>query len=94
MGKLFSTTKNGSDTFDKNLDHHSIIAIIAPKKVPNKKPIIVSIQVTLICSNKLFCDKFKNVFSIREGWLIIKLSIMPLFASTSHNTISPIIILN
>lgn len=70
------------------------MAIIIPKKVPNKKPIIVSWQVTLICCNKLFEDKLKKVSSIRDGLLIIKLSIIPLFASTSHNTIMPITILN
>ena len=42
LGKLFNTTKNGSDTFDKNLDHHSIIAIITPRIAPNKNPTIVS----------------------------------------------------
>ena len=77
-----------------NFDHHNIIAITAPKNVPSKKPIRVSMQVTLRCSNKLFCDKFKNVFTILEGWLIMKLSIIPLFASISHNRISPITILN
>ena len=67
MGKLFNTTKNGSDTFDKNLDHHNIIAIIAPKNVPNMKPINVSKHVTPKCFNKSLEDKFKNVFNIRDG---------------------------
>ena len=47
-----------------------------------------------MCSNRLFDAKFKNVFTIRDGLLIMKLSIIPLFASTSHNTINPITILN
>lgn len=94
MGKLFSTTKNGSETLDKNLDHHKSIAIIAPKNVPSKKPIKVSKQVTFKCSSKLFCDRFRKVFSILLGWLIIKLSIIPLLARTSHNTINPITMLN
>lgn len=54
LGKLFNTTKNGSETLDKNLDHHSIIAIIIPKIVPDTKPIIVSKHVTPTCSNRLF----------------------------------------
>ena len=42
LGRLFNTTKNGSDTFDKNLEDHKIMAIIIPKAVPDKKPTIVS----------------------------------------------------
>ena len=38
FGKLFSTTKKGSDTFDKNLESHKIIAIKIPMKVPDKNP--------------------------------------------------------
>ena len=34
LGKLFNTTKNGSDTFDINGDHHKIIAIINPNITP------------------------------------------------------------
>ncbi len=53
LGKLFNTTKNGSETLDKNLDHHRIIAITIPKIVPDTNPIIVSKHVTPKCSNKL-----------------------------------------
>ena len=67
LGRLFNTTKNGSDTFDKNLEDHKIIAIIIPKAVPDRNPTIVSYTVTPKCSNKSFCDKFMNVFSILEG---------------------------
>jgi len=42
LGRLFSTTKKGSATLDKNLDHQSIIAIIIPSIVPDRKPTIVS----------------------------------------------------
>ena len=42
FGKLFNTTKYGSATFAKNLDHQRIIAIPTPKIVPSPNPIIVS----------------------------------------------------
>ena len=42
LGKLFNTTKYGSATFDKKLDHHKIIAIAIPKVVPTKNPTTVS----------------------------------------------------
>ena len=42
LGRLFKTTKNGSATSDKNLEHHKIIAIIIPSIVPDKKPTTVS----------------------------------------------------
>ena len=61
------TTKNGSETFAKNLDHHKIIAIINPKKVPRQKPTAVSYTVTLICVSKLLEVKFKKVFKILVG---------------------------
>ena len=89
LGKLFNTTKNGSDTLDIKSDHHSIIAIIEPNNVPNKNPIIVSMHVIFICSNKLFWLKLKSVFIILDGLLIIKLSIIPLFANSSHNPTNP-----
>jgi len=54
LGKLFKTTKNGSATLDKKLDHHKIIATITPRIAPDTNPIIVSKQVTPKCSNKLF----------------------------------------
>ena len=41
LGKLFNTTKNGSDTFDINGDHHKIIAIINPNITPIEKAIII-----------------------------------------------------
>ena len=67
LGKLFNITKNGSNTFDKNLDHHRQIAINRPKIVPDKKPITVSIVVVYKCSNKPFCDRFIKVFIILLG---------------------------
>ena len=54
FGRLFKTTKNGSATFDKNFDHHKIIATITPRIAPDTNPIIVSKHVTPRCSNKLF----------------------------------------
>ena len=42
LGKLLSTTKNGSETFAKNFYHHNIIAITTPNIVPNPNPTIVS----------------------------------------------------
>ena len=42
LGKLFKTTKNGSDTLEIKFDHHKIMAIKEPNIVPSKKPIIVS----------------------------------------------------
>ena len=41
FGKLFNTTKNGSATFAKNFDHHSIIAIPTPNIVPSPNPMTV-----------------------------------------------------
>ena len=38
FGKLFNITKNGSKTFDKNLDSHKTIATKKPSRVPDKKP--------------------------------------------------------
>ena len=67
LGKLFNTTKNGSDTFDMNGDHHKIIAIINPNITPIENPSNVSIIVIFKCSNKLFDVKFKNVFNILDG---------------------------
>lgn len=37
FGRLFNTTKNGSNTFDKNLDNHKIIDTQIPRDVPNYK---------------------------------------------------------
>jgi len=37
FGKLLRTTKNGSNTFDKNLDNHKIIDTQIPRDVPNYK---------------------------------------------------------
>lgn len=54
LGKLFSTTKNGSATLDKNLDHHRAMAINTPRIAPLANPIIVSKHVTPTCSNRLF----------------------------------------
>ena len=84
LGKLFNTTKYGSATFDKKLDHHKIIAIAIPKVVPTKNPTTVSYTVTPICFNKSFEVKFIKVASILLGWLVIKLSIIPLSAKISH----------
>ena len=39
LGKLFNTTKNGSETFEMKGDHHNIIAVITPRIDPNKKEI-------------------------------------------------------
>lgn len=38
LGKLLSTTKNGSATLLKKLDHHRSIAIIVPISTPKEKP--------------------------------------------------------
>lgn len=84
LGKLFNTTKYGSATFDKKLDHHKIIAIAIPKVVPTKNPTTVSYTVTPICFNKSFEVKFIKVANILLGWLVIKLSIIPLSAKISH----------
>lgn len=46
FGKLFKTTKYGSETLLKKLDHQRIIAITIPIPVPNKNPIKVSLHVT------------------------------------------------
>ncbi len=67
LGRLFKTTKKGSDTLEIKGDHHNIIAIITPAIVPSKKPTNVSIHVIFKCSNKSFEDKFINVFTILEG---------------------------
>lgn len=84
FGKLFNTTKKGSETFAKNFDHHNIIAIPTPIIVPNPNPTIVSYIVTLMCFNKSFDAKFINVFNILLGWLVIKLSIIFAFAKPSQ----------
>ena len=75
-----------------NCYHHRIIAIIPPNIVPREKPKIVSIHVIFKCSSKSFDDKFKNVFKILDGWLVIKLSIFPVWARISHITINAITI--
>lgn len=54
FGKLFSITKNGSATLDKNFDHHNTIAINTPNIIPQTNPTIVSKHVTLKCSSRLF----------------------------------------
>ena len=90
LGKLFSTTKNGSDTFAKNLDHHKIIAIATPINVPSPNPTIVSYTVTFTC----FDVKCVNVLHILLGWLVIKLSIIFAFAKASQITKNPIKIIN
>ena len=64
LGKLFNTTRNGSDTFDMNGDHHSIIAIITPINVPKVNPANVSVSVIFRCSSKSLFDRFMNVFII------------------------------
>ena len=93
MGKLFSITKYGSETLLKKLDHQRIIAITMPIPVPSKKPISVSLQVTLMCISKSLEDKFIKVFKILLGWLIIKLSISPFLAVISQTAIKAISIL-
>ena len=93
MGKLFSITKYGSETLLRKLDHQRIIAITIPIPVPSKKPISVSLQVTLMCINKSLEDKFIKVFKILLGWLIIKLSISPFLAVISQTAIKAISIL-
>lgn len=67
FGKLFKTTRNGSETLEMNGDHHNIIAIIEPEIVPSKNPIRVSVHVIFKCSSKSFEDKFINVFTILDG---------------------------
>ena len=94
FGKLFSTTKNGSDTFAKNLDHHKIIAIATPINVPSPNPTIVSYTVTFTCFSKSFVVKCVNVLHILLGWLVIKLSIIFAFAKDSQITKNPIKIIN
>ena len=54
LGKLFNTTKNGSATLDKNLDHHNAMAINTPNIAPLANPTIVSKHVTPKCFIKLF----------------------------------------
>ena len=84
FGSAFSITKNGSDTLEMNDDHHRIIAIITPIMVPKENPTNVSIHVILRCLPRSFDDKFRNVFTILDGWLVIKLSIFPSLARSSH----------
>ena len=62
LGKLFNTTKYGSATFDKKLDHHKIIAIAIPKVVPTKNPTTVSYTVTPICFNKTIISKDRKEY--------------------------------
>lgn len=76
FGRLFSTTKYGSATFDINSDHQSIIAIIIPKKVPSKNPTNVSYVVTHTCFNRLSENRLINVSYIWLGLLVMKLSII------------------
>ena len=67
LGRLFNTTKNGSNIFDKKSDHHKNMATIIPSIAPDENPIIVSKQVTPKCFNNPFEDKFINVFHILDG---------------------------
>ena len=46
FGKLFKMVRYGSNTFAKNGNHHNIVAIRNPRKVPSKKLMIVSYVVT------------------------------------------------
>ena len=50
---------------------------------------IVSKHVIPMCFKSPLDDKFTKVSQILDGWLIMKLSIIPAFASTSHITIMP-----
>lgn len=49
LGKLFKIVKYGSATLEMNGNHHKIVAINKPKKVPSPKLIKVSYTVTQIC---------------------------------------------
>ena len=48
LGKLFSIVKNGSNTLDRNLLNHNILAKISPIKLPIIKLIIISYKVVKI----------------------------------------------
>ena len=89
LGRLFKTTRKGSATLEIKSDHHKIMAIIIPRSVPIKNPTIVSYVVTQICFNKLLDVKLRKVFNILLGWLVIKLSMIFLFAKNSHIAKNP-----
>ena len=90
FGRLFNTTKNGSNTLDRNGDHHNKIATKLPSIVPSKKPTKVSYTVTHKCFIKSLEARFEKVSIILLGLLIIKLSIIFAFARVSHKIINPI----
>ena len=84
LGRALSTTKNGSQMRESVFDHHNSTARPTPSTVPSKNPISVSIQVTPRWVKSPFSPKLSNVFTMRDGWLIIKLSITPILAKISH----------
>ncbi len=85
MGSALSTTKKGSQMRDNVFDHHKSTANPTPRTVPSTKPVSVSKQVTPRCVSSPFSLRLHSVFTIREGWLIIKLSMTPTFAKISHS---------
>lgn len=88
FGRLFSTTRYGSITRDKNGDHQRITASSPPNAAPSRKPISVSVTVTPMCISRLLDAKFAMVFRIRDGWLMTKLSIIPIRAKISQTATS------
>ena len=68
LGKLFSTTRYGSKTFEMKLDHQRSIAIKIPKTVPAIKPTTVSITDIPTCLNRdPVVTYLTKSFQISEG---------------------------
>ena len=55
FGKEFNIVKKGLNTFDKNLFHQNIVAIIKLIKLEIKMLIVTSYIVIKICLNKIPC---------------------------------------
>ena len=91
FGKLFKIVRYGSNTLDKKLFHHNILAIIIPIIIDNVKLIRVSYSVTNMWLNKLLSfAKFIIVLNIKEGDDAKKVFIILYFANNSHMIINVI----
>ena len=98
FGRAFKTTRYGSSILQSVSLHHIKTAIKVPMAVPNMKPIHVSYMVTPMCMSRLSSrHSLTIVLTMPEGLLVIKGSIMPVRAATSHkakNTIRIMYLVN
>ena len=85
LGRELITVRYGSNTFDKNLFDHNIVAIIIPKIDAIEKLKTVSYKVIPICPKRSFLEyRFDIVFIILEGEEYKNVLISSKFANSSH----------